>query len=108
MLETELTRPKALLVTDWAKSLFDGAITPETDGFIDDDCMPPWDCWVDICNIEEAYGDLCLISWVPPLLAEKVDRGIFIDAAECMSWLVVDSMGIISLNGWGKQWTTSS
>jgi len=42
----ELFRPKSILVVDWESSLFDGAVTPETGGFIDDDCMPGWDSWL--------------------------------------------------------------
>lgn len=103
-LQFELSRPKAFLVTDFAKSLFDGAVTPETDGFIDDDCMPPWDCWIDLLEVTNSYGHTCLVSWIPEWLSEKVDFGILVDAAECMSWLRVDSNLNYSLVGWGKRW----
>jgi hypothetical protein len=98
----ELYRPKSILVVDWASSLFDGAVTPETDGFIDDDCMPGWDSWLALGEVPSSYGKKCLICWVPPELSEKVNFGVEVDAASCMSWLSVNENGEISLAGWGR------
>lgn len=101
----ELRRPRALLVTDWAASLFDGSLTPETDGFIDDDAMPPWDTWLGLIEVEGSFGLSCLLSWVPCWIAPKVDFAIRADAASCLSWLLVRSDDTFRLNGWGKPWT---
>jgi len=99
----ELRRPKSLLVMDWSASLFDGALTPETDGFLNDDAMPPWDTWITLVHAKESHGMCCLLSWVPNWLSEKVDFAISADAGECFSWLVVEARGTRTL-GWGRRW----
>ena len=99
----ELHRDGAILATDWEASLFDGAVTPETDGFIDDDCMPPWDTWLALTELPGSYGKRCLLSWVPIWLTGQVDFGIQVDAASCMSWLSIDDLGTAHLLGWGKE-----
>ena len=106
LVQAELHRPMALLVTDSAKSLFDGAVTPESQGFFDEDCIPPWDCWVDLIEVETSYGGWCLISWIPRSLSDRVDFSLAVDAAECMSWLrsVDDKLEIL---GWGHRWHQS-
>ena len=103
VVQEEISRPKSLLLTDFAKSLFDGAVTPETDGFVNDDCMPPWDCWIDLLEVETSYGGWCLVSWVPASLSDQIDFSIEVDAAECMSWLrlVGDNLEILD---WGRRW----
>ena len=104
LLHGELYRPKSLLVTDFSISLFDGALIPETFGFIDEDYMPPWDCWLDIVKVETSFGAFCLVSWVPEWISDKVDYSIPIDPSGCMSWLVVSSKNTLELHGWGKEW----
>ena len=103
IVQAELLRPKALLLTDFAKSLFDGSVAPETNGFINNDCIPPWDCWVDFLEVDTSYGGLCLVSWIPPSLSEQVDFSINVDAAECMSWLKHVN-GRLEVFGWGQGW----
>lgn len=98
----ELSRPKSILVVDWESSLFDGAVTPETEGFIDDDCMPGWDSWLALADVPSSHGKKCLICWIPEELSEKVNFGIEVDAASCMSWLSVTRNGGMSLVGWGR------
>lgn len=106
VVQAELARPKALLVTDFAKSLFDGAVTPETNGFINEDCIPPWDCWIDLLKAETSYGGWCLVSWIPASLSEQIDFSIEVDAAECMSWLrLMDNK--LEILGWGQRWHAS-
>jgi hypothetical protein len=100
-IEAELHRQGSVLVVDWSKSLFDGAITPETDGFIDDDCMPGWDSWISLAQVPSSYGKACLICWVPDNLTRKVNFGIEVDAASCMSWLNVQR-DRVRLTGWGE------
>ena len=98
-----IRQPKTLLVTHWSASLFDGALSPETDGFLDDDAMPPWDTWMSLVPIEGSVGPYSLLSWVPPFISDDVDAAILVDAAECLSWLVIGPDGV-SLIGWGKSW----
>ncbi|MSR56136.1 MAG: hypothetical protein EXS05_00445 [Planctomycetaceae bacterium] len=100
----ELVRQKSLLVTDWTASLFDGALSPETEGFIDESAMPPWDTWLCLLQVSDSHGQVCLLSWVPHWLADKVDFAIRVDAAECLSWLIVGDNEELQLHGWGKCW----
>jgi hypothetical protein len=100
----ELRRPRSLLLTDWSSSLFDGALVPETRGFIDDDCMPPWDTWIALVHAPDSHGLASLLSWVPHWLAEEMDFAIQMDAASCLSWAVLQEDGILLVNGWGEGW----
>jgi hypothetical protein len=102
VLEAELFRSRALLITDWSRSLFDGSAASETDGFIDEDSMPPWDCWLDLMELDG--GSASLLSWVPLIVASKVDVAIVADAGRCMSWLKVGPDNTIQLLGWGERW----
>lgn len=102
----EMQRPRSLLVTDWSASLFDGALEPETQGFIDHDGMPPWDTWLDLIQVESAFGPCCLLSWVPEWFSKKVDFAIEADAAGSLSWLMVDGDQRLHLIGWGTAWKT--
>lgn len=103
----ECRRTGSLLVTDWAASLFDGAVSPETHGFIDDDCIPPWDTWLGLIRAPGAVGELCLLSWVPKPLSQNVNLGVRVDAAECLSWLSVEEEAT-RLLGWGRGYGTPS
>lgn len=105
VVQREMLRAKSLLLTDWSKSLFDGAVAPETNEFINDDCIPPWDTWIELVRVEDACGPCCLVSWVPHWLSEEMELGILADAAECLSWVTVDKMGRLARNGWGERWT---
>lgn len=101
---SETTRDRSLLITDWNASLFDGALTPETEGFIDEYCMPPWDTWVALVRSPGSIGEACLLSWIPPWMSDKVDFGIEVDAAECLSWLRLAGDVKPILTGWGVRW----
>jgi len=98
----ELRRPGSLLVTDWAASLFDGALTPDTHGFMNDDGMPPWDTWLALVDVPNVQGPACLLSWVPYWLSERIDLAIQVDAAESLSWLFIEDNLTFMLNGWGQ------
>ncbi len=101
-IDIELHRENAILAVDWESSLFDGSVSPETCGYLDDDCMPAWDTWLALAEIASSHGKRCLICWVPERLSEKVNFGIKVDAAACMSWIRIESDGKFSLMGWGK------
>jgi hypothetical protein len=95
--------PLSLLLLNWRDSLFDGACTPETYGYIDDDCIPGWDTWVTIVSLEKQQH--ALLCWVPADLCREVDSAIALDAANCMSWLTFDRHSNKPfLVGWGKRW----
>lgn len=100
---SELVRSRSLLVVDWSASLFDGAVSPETAGFIDDDGMPGWDTWLTLASVASSYGKTCLICWVPRELTDRVSFGIEVDAAASMSWVTVNAVDrSLSLLGWGS------
>lgn len=93
-----------LLVVNWSESLFDGACSPLTHGFIDNDCIPGWDTWVCLISLEDKSGH-ALVCWIPPELFQAVDDAITVDAARCMSWLTFDQHSKKPLIlGWGKRW----
>lgn len=104
VLLAELIRPQALVVLDWSSSLFDGAATPETDGFLDFDYILPWDTWLILGEIEGAYTPRCLVGWVPGWLSEGMDSGIAVDPASCLSWCSMSTSGELLCRGWGKRW----
>jgi hypothetical protein len=90
-----------LLVVNWRESLFDGACSPITHGFLDDDCMPGWDTWVRIVSLDESQIAHGLVCWIPTELVPAVNDAILIDAAQCMSWLQQDANGMLIAAGWG-------
>jgi hypothetical protein len=77
-----------LLVYFPDEELSDGAAEAETRGFFDVNNAPPWDTWVGLFRDDEAgrSGDY-LVSWVPRLFVELVDRGIYVNPEECIRWL---------------------
>lgn len=91
-----------LLLVNWLESLFDGACSPITDGFLDDDCMPGWDTWVRVVSLDESQAAHGLVCWIPSELVSAVNDAILIDAAQCMSWLEQGSSGMLTSAGWGK------
>jgi hypothetical protein len=106
---TNLFDPLSLLLVNWQSSLFDGACTPETHGYIDADCIPGWDTWVAIVELERQQDGQALLCWIPPELCRGVDSAIALDAASCMSWLTFDRHSKKPLIlGWGQRWEPSA
>jgi hypothetical protein len=103
-IQTQLHRPKSLIVLDWSSSLFDGAATPETHGFLDEYCIPPWDTWLGLGKVEGAYASNCLTSWVPNWMSDGMDSGIAVDPASCLSWCSVSPDGKLQCRAWGMRW----
>ena len=91
-----------LLVVNWDQSLFDGACSPITQGFINDDCLPGWDTWIALVSLGDERLVHGLLCWVPPELVRRVDDAIRVDAAQCMSWLKKEAEQTFALVGWGK------
>lgn len=105
---THLFAPLSLLLVRWRDSLFDGVCTPETDGYIDADCIPGWDTWVTIVELETQDDGHALLCWVPSQLCRKVDDAIAVDAASCLSWLTFDQDSMKPMIvGWGQRWRPS-
>ena len=100
LVEHELARSRSVLAIDWARSLFDGSSAEATNGYFDDDGMPPWDCWLEIGGIADLTERDCLFIWVPEAVAHVVDAAVFIDAAQCMSWIRPHDLTLV---GWGER-----
>lgn len=87
--------PGKLMVVYPGLSLFDGAATPETEGFLNDEYMPPWDTWVHYeprkpGQPKGEWDDSLepfLIAWVPQDMVDKVNRGMAVNPTECTRWL---------------------
>jgi hypothetical protein len=82
-----------LLAFDPQGTLSDGAATAATQGFFDDDNVPPWDTWIWyvindlVSNLPWWQGcDSYLLSWVPNALVAVVEVGIDSNPEECIRW----------------------
>ncbi|MEZ6101720.1 MAG: hypothetical protein R3E01_22530 [Pirellulaceae bacterium] len=105
VINAEFHRPRSLLMFKWQCSLFDGAATIASLGFLNDDYMPPWDTWLQIVETTSEEPESCvLISWVPEPIGPYVNAGIIADPAESMSWCSLSSAGRIVPHGWGQPW----
>lgn len=85
---TDLPQGRLLLFYPDA-TLSDGAADAETNGYFDEDNIPPWDTWV--AYFEESRSDVSfgayILCWVPRALVELVDGGIEVNPEECIQWL---------------------
>jgi hypothetical protein len=70
---------KLLLYTP-DETLSDGAARVASEGFFDDDNLPPWDTWV-------AFSRGILLSWVPPQLIPLAQVGIDVNPEVCIRWM---------------------
>ena len=62
------------------ENLADGAARFASQGFFDDDNVPPWDTWV-------AFSQGILVSWVPKQLLALVQRGLEVHVEGCIRFL---------------------
>jgi hypothetical protein len=60
-------------------NLADGAARYASQGFFDDDNVPPWDTWV-------AFSQGALLTWVPPQLLQLAQSGIDANPECCIRW----------------------
>jgi hypothetical protein len=76
-------------------TLQDGAANIATDGFLDDDNIPPWDTWIwyvtnDPVSKPEFWSgtvtDSYLLSWVPESLIKVVNAGMDVNPEDCIRW----------------------
>jgi hypothetical protein len=101
--EEELIADRSLLLFAPQSSLFDGAATPVTHGFLNTNYFPPWDTWLDLLEGMADEPEPILVSWVPRWCRQFVDDGIAVDPASCLAWgMPVDDA--IACRGWGKTW----
>lgn len=83
-----------LLAFDPHGSLSDGAANVATDGFFDDDNVPPWDLWLTSIELEVgASNDVWrpfrayVICWIPMEVVGVAQLGIDVNPEECILWL---------------------
>lgn len=68
-----------LLAYEPDDNVADGASQHQSMGYFDVPDVPPWDTWL-------CYFDRHLISWVPPLLLDLVERGLAVNVVDCIRW----------------------
>lgn len=98
--EQELHRERALLVVAISLNLFDGTAELEARGYLNTECFPPWDTWLDLVDVDDTDGEPCLLCWVPQWAVNLVNLGIRVDPAECASWTTWDR-DTLEVVGWG-------
>jgi hypothetical protein len=89
----EIHEPDCLLLFRWAHSLFDGAGTPASLGYVDDEYFSPWDTWLAVIPGVE-WGEDCLVAWVPPWARPLVQNAMWASPTECLSWGAWELQGI--------------
>ena len=99
--ESEFHRDQSLLIVNWRPSLFDGAVVPETRGFINEAYIPGRDTWLSIVPIHSEYGTHGLICWIPESLADDVDSAVRVDPASCLAWCYTKDQRLRH-HPWGK------
>jgi len=68
-----------LLILYPEETVSDGASEYSSCGFFDVNDVPPWDTWV-------AFSNAALLSWVPGLLIDVVQKGIDDNVVNCIQW----------------------
>jgi hypothetical protein len=68
--------------------LCDGAAEAESQGFLDVNNAPPWDCWVAFLHYPDDPEQSHLVAWVPSEFIQLADAGIRVNPEECVKWLV--------------------
>jgi hypothetical protein len=72
------------------QNLCDGAAVLSSDGFFDNNNVPPWDLWIDLLPVPSELlhgGHLhasLLVSWVPHHLVPLAQAGIDVNPEECI------------------------
>lgn len=69
-----------LLYFDPSTTLSDGAALVQSQGFFDNDNVPPWDTW--LCFSDDGF----VVSWVPPGYLDRVDAGVEANPERCIMW----------------------
>jgi hypothetical protein len=71
------------------ETLTDGASAQQSHRFYDDVDTPPWDLWVDVipAQLRRRTNVPMLVTWIPPQAVEHADRGVRVNAADCIAFL---------------------
>jgi hypothetical protein len=79
----EFLRSGRILCCGVGASLLDRACTEVSNGFLDDDDLPPCDTWIGIIPIQFPH----LLAWVPAAHVEDVDTAMPYCPTEAYRWL---------------------
>jgi hypothetical protein len=106
----ELARPRALVLTDWEATVWDGAAAFASGGLFDLFDVPGWDTWLALVELPDASPagrgtSPYLLSWVPLWARELVERAIAVHPVAALSWGTVTAAGIAA-RGWGRPWAS--
>jgi hypothetical protein len=87
----DLAGGRLLFCTSATESIPDGYVSTASEGFYDEDDLPPWDTWLyyivpDMEIVGGAYAPECLVSWVPAAWIDLAMIGVKEHFLDCMQW----------------------
>jgi hypothetical protein len=83
LLSSGLANGRLLLCTSAADSTPDDQVMAASEGFYDDNHLPPWDTW--LCYLGDKKRQYA-VSWVPPQLLRLADIGVEEHSLKHMRW----------------------
>lgn len=75
-----------ILAFDLEATFFDGVPASISDGFFDDEDLPPWDTWI-FYGLLPTLGRNVLFSWVPVEFEAVVERAVRAHATDAYLWV---------------------
>jgi hypothetical protein len=90
----DLAGGRLLLCTSATESIPDGYVSSASEGFYDDDDLPPWDTWLYYLEsgkeapttLRPGYQPEYLLSWVPAVCVGLAKVGVEEHFLDCMRW----------------------
>lgn len=105
MVDSELTRNRALLLVNWAASINDPVAETLTNGYLDQFYLPPWDTWLALVPLANRGTETFLLCWVPPWAElRSIDDAIEADAMVRLAWASRRGTEIV-VGNWGERWS---
>ena len=84
--DTETWRGGRLLICYPERSVWDGAAEPVSEGFIDEDDMPPWDTWCYYGTENETHIVPFIVAWVPPEFINLAQKAVDYNPVASIKW----------------------
>jgi hypothetical protein len=86
-----------LLTTAICESVVDGAAQAESDGWFDENDLPPWDTWVCYARLgtRPFTSHETLVAVVPPAWQDAAGRGIRVNPLDCIQWATPEDIAAI-------------
>ena len=87
----DLAGGRLLFCTSATESIPDGHVSAASQGFYDEDDLPPWDTWLYYIEPDKeieglAYQPEYLVSWVPRAWIDLAQIGVKEHFLDCMRW----------------------